>query len=199
MYQSKWGYYADFVVYPIAVLALAWAVLRSSHSQFLGVFLVSGAAGFFAWTLVEYAMHRFVFHAVPAIARMHDRHHANPSAFVGTPSWLSLAAFILGAFLPLWATAGLEIAGGAAAGLMMGFTWYITVHDLIHRRPLNRGSLLYEAKLRHARHHAAREEGNYGVTTGFWDSVLGTAIDRAPGEGSSRWARSSAPPKAPPA
>ena len=39
------------------------------------------------------------------------------------------------------------------------------------------GSLLYKAKLRHAGHHAGRY-GNFGVTTGFWDRVLGTIIAR---------------------
>jgi hypothetical protein len=133
MYQSKWGYYADFVVYPIAVLALACVVFRGPHSNFLGVFLLCCLSGLAAWTLIEYTMHRFVFHAVPTIAQMRDRHHTNPAAFVGTPSWLSLAAFLLGAFVPLWVTTGVEIASGGAAGLMMGFTWYVAVHDAVHR------------------------------------------------------------------
>ena len=177
MYQSKWGYYTDFVVYPAAVLVLTCMAFASPHSRFLTVFFLCCLSGLAAWTYVEYMMHRFVFHAVPKIAQMHDRHHANPVAFVGTPGWLSLALFISVGFFPLWATAGVEIASGVAAGLMMGFTWYIYVHDLIHRWPLKRGSLLYRAKLRHARHHAGRH-GNFGVTTGFWDRVLGTVIAR---------------------
>jgi sterol desaturase/sphingolipid hydroxylase (fatty acid hydroxylase superfamily) len=176
MYQSKWGYYADFVVYPVAVLALTCAAFRGSHSSFMGVFFLCCLSGVAAWTLTEYVMHRFVFHAVPGIAQMHDRHHANPAAFVGTPSWLSLAAFVLGVFVPLLAAAGLEIASGAAAGLMLGFTWYVAVHHCVHRWPLSRGSLLYKSKLRHACHHA-RQDGNFGVTTGIWDKVLGTAVE----------------------
>ncbi|HEV3185143.1 MAG TPA: sterol desaturase family protein [Xanthobacteraceae bacterium] len=176
MYQSKWGYYADFVVYPVTAAGLAWVVSRGAHSEFLGVFLLSCLAGFAAWTLVEYLMHRFVFHAIPGIAQMHGRHHAAPAAFIGTPIWLSLGSFGLGGFLPLWPVAGFEIAGGATAGLMLGFTWYVAVHDAIHRRTLDRDSILYRAKLRHTCHHA-RHDGNYGVTTGFWDRMLGTAID----------------------
>jgi sterol desaturase/sphingolipid hydroxylase (fatty acid hydroxylase superfamily) len=180
MYQSKWGYYADFVVYPGAVLALTYASFHNPHSSFFVVFLLACLAGLAGWTLVEYAMHRFVFHAVPGIAQMHDRHHANPNAFVGTPSWLTLPAFVLGIFVPLWTAAGLEIASGIVSGLMAGFTWYVAVHDALHRWPLDRGSLLYKAKLRHACHHATRQEGNFGVTTGFWDRVFGTAIEQSP-------------------
>ncbi len=178
MYQGRWGYYADFVVYPIAVLLLTCLALYNPHSHFLAVYFLSFLSGLTAWTLVEYMMHRFVFHAVPPIAQMHDRHHANPAAFVGMPSWLTLASFVLGVFVPLRALAGLEVASGAVAGLMIGFTGYVAVHDAIHRSPLRRGSMLYQAKLRHAHHHAGRHDGNFGVTTGFWDRVLGTAISR---------------------
>ena len=176
MYQSKWVYYADFAVYPIVAAALAGAAFRGAHSGFLGVFLLSCLAGGAAWTLFEYLMHRFIFHAVPGIAQMHGRHHADPTAFVGTPFWISLSGFALVVFVPLWAIAGREVACGGSAGVMLGFTWYITVHDAIHRRPLKRHSLLYRVMLRHTCHHG-RQEGNYGVTTEFWDRVLGTAID----------------------
>jgi sterol desaturase/sphingolipid hydroxylase (fatty acid hydroxylase superfamily) len=177
MYQTKWGYYADFAVYPIAVLVLTGLAVGSPHSRFLAVYVLCFLSGLAAWTLVEYLVHRFLFHAFPLIAQMHDRHHANPAAFVGTPSWLSLAAFVFGIFIPLRAIAELEIAAGVAAGLMIGFVWYVALHDAIHRWPLRRGSLLYKAKLRHAGHHAGRY-GNFGVTTGFWDRVLGTIIAR---------------------
>jgi sterol desaturase/sphingolipid hydroxylase (fatty acid hydroxylase superfamily) len=180
MYQTKWGYYADFAVYPIAALVLTALASGGPHSRFLAVYFLSFLSGLAAWTLVEYVMHRFVFHALPPIAQMHDRHHADPRAFVGTPSWLSLPAFVLGIFIPLRAIADLEIATGVAAGLMIGFVWYVALHDAIHRWPLRRGSLLYKAKLRHAGHHAGRH-GNFGVTTGFWDRVLGTVIAREEG------------------
>jgi sterol desaturase/sphingolipid hydroxylase (fatty acid hydroxylase superfamily) len=177
MYQTKWGYYADFVIYPIAVLVLTGLAFAGPHSPFLAIYFLCFLSGLTVWTLVEYAMHRFVFHAVPPIAQMHDRHHADPAAFVGTPSWLSLAAFVVGVFVPLRAIADLEIATGVAAGLMTGFVWYVALHDAIHRWPLRRGSFLYKAKLRHAGHHAGRY-GNFGVTTGFWDRVLGTVSAR---------------------
>jgi sterol desaturase/sphingolipid hydroxylase (fatty acid hydroxylase superfamily) len=177
MYQTKWGYYADFVVYPVAALVLTGVAFGGPHSRFLTVYVLCFLSGVAAWTLVEYLMHRFIFHALPPIAQMHDRHHADPGAFVGTPSWLSLPAFVLGILFPLRAIAGLEIATGLVAGLMIGLVWYVALHDAIHRWPLRRGSLLYISKLRHAGHHAGRH-GNFGVTTGFWDRVLGTVITR---------------------
>jgi sterol desaturase/sphingolipid hydroxylase (fatty acid hydroxylase superfamily) len=176
MYQSRWGYYADFVVFPIAALLLTCLALRSPHSHFLAVYFLSFLAGLTAWTLLEYVMHRFVFHALPLIVQMHERHHANPGALVGMPSWLTLAGFVVLVFVPLSTLAGLEVASGAVGGLMIGFTGYVAIHDAIHRTPLQRGSLLYRAKLRHVHHHAGRQDGNFGVTTGFWDRVLGTVV-----------------------
>ena len=189
MRLSKLGYYADLVVYPIIVVALTAAGCRGPHSRFFVVFSLCCLMGFAGWTLVEYAVHRFVLHRVSSAARLHDVHHANPVALVGTPSWLSLAAFALVAFVPLWASGGLEIATGVVAGLMLGYMWYMVVHHAVHRWPLDRGSLLYRAKLRHAVHHHHRErDGNFGVTTGFWDRLFATAIERAPGRSANRLA-----------
>src|SRR3954465_3912331 len=41
-----------------------WLLWRSSQVHGLGVFQIAGAgaAGFFAWTLAEYLLHRFIFH-----------------------------------------------------------------------------------------------------------------------------------------
>jgi sterol desaturase/sphingolipid hydroxylase (fatty acid hydroxylase superfamily) len=132
--------------------------------------------GVVAWTLVEYVMHRFLFHAVPYFAQLHDMHHERPTAFVGTPIWGSLAAFGVGALVPLWWLAGFETAGTVTAGLMLGYVWYAVVHDAVHRWRLDRGSLLYGAKLRHMRHHFSGQD-SFGVTTGLWDRLLGTSMD----------------------
>ena len=85
MRLSKWGYYADLVVYPVVVLALTLVSFRSPHSRFFGVFLLCSLSGMAGWTFVEYAMHRFVLHLIRAAAQMHDMHHASPAAFVGPP------------------------------------------------------------------------------------------------------------------
>jgi sterol desaturase/sphingolipid hydroxylase (fatty acid hydroxylase superfamily) len=179
MRLSKWGYYADLLLYPILVPALIVVASTNHHSRYLWVFTLAALCGFAAWTFIEYATHRFVFHAIPAAARMHDLHHASPAAFVGTPVWMTLASFLFAGFIPLWALGGAEIAYGGVSGLMIGFVWYLLVHDAVHRWQLTHGSFLYNAKLRHAfhHHHSGGQEGNFGVTTGFWDRLLGTEIE----------------------
>ncbi len=176
MRLSKVGYYADFLVYPPVVLALTTAGMWGSRSDYFLCFASSLVTGIAGWTLVEYVMHRFVFHRFEPAVEMHDMHHATPTAYVGTPTWTSLVGFAVIAFLPLWLAGGTEFACGGTAGLMLGYLAYLTVHDAVHRWRIDSTSFLYRAKLRHAAHHYGDREGNFGVTTDIWDRVFGTAL-----------------------
>ncbi|MGP0090305.1 MAG: sterol desaturase family protein [Xanthobacteraceae bacterium] len=176
MHLSKVGYYADFVIYPAIILALATAELRPLESMAQLQWLIACVVGIAGWTLAEYIIHRFVFHRIPLLARMHDMHHSSPSALIGAPLWSSLGAFGFGVFIPLWWQAGFDVASGLTTGLMLGYLWYILVHTAVHRYRLDRGSFLYRTKLRHAHHHYGTQEGNFGVTTSLWDHLFGTAI-----------------------
>ncbi len=178
MRLSKASYYADLWLYPPVIIALLVTDFRSSNSHFFA-HLAAPVSGILGWSFVEYVFHRFVLHSFPMIAKIHEMHHADPTAFVGTPTWLSLPAFGFGAFFPLLSVASLEISSGVMAGLLMGYVWYLIVHDAVHRWPSGHASVLYRAKLRHAAHHHGRQEGNFGVTTSFWDRVFGTQIVRA--------------------
>ena len=175
MQQSKVGYYADFIVVPLLILGLSVRELNAVHGPPY-LWLCSLAAGLFVWTLVEYGVHRFVLHSIEGIARLHAQHHATPGAYVGTPTWVSLLCFALGGFLPALVLFGWQVASGATIGLLVGYVWYLLIHDAVHRWRLRRGSMLYRAKMHHARHHHAKVAGNFGVTSSFWDRAFGTRI-----------------------
>lgn len=187
MRQSKYAYYADFVVYPLVVAAILGANVWRPQAHALLAWLVAFLLGMAAWTLIEYGLHRFVFHRFPIIAAIHDMHHENPRAYVGTPIWVSLATFGCG-FIALRFELGTEAASGVTAGLMTGYLWYVVLHDAVHRRQIDHTSPLYRAKLRHARHHHG-EEGNFGVITAVWDHAFGTAVAEPPAARRSRSAR----------
>ena len=71
-----------------------------------------------------------------------------------------------------------DAASGLAIGVMAGFFWYGVVHHAIHyRKPRTLATRLLLATRRHAQHHYAREPGNFGVTTSFWDHVFGTTLN----------------------
>jgi len=175
MHQTKVGYYADLFFYPIVVGGVLLYGLSgggfASHPRWWAA-LVSGAI---LWTLVEYLLHRFVYHKVAGIRELHGMHHSHPNDFIGTPIWASIVGF--SAFLwflaIVWDT---EIACGTTGGLMAGYVAYLATHDAVHRRQLGEKSWMRSHRLRHLRHHRNPLPGNFGVTTGFWDRVFGTSI-----------------------
>jgi sterol desaturase/sphingolipid hydroxylase (fatty acid hydroxylase superfamily) len=176
MVNGKIGYFADFIIYAVVLFALVAFTLRGSQSERL-TWVGAAIAGASSWTLIEYLMHRFVFHRMPLVADLHDAHHAAPRAYLGTPTWLSLP--ILGGvfFLPIWHLFTLNIAFGALSGLIGGWLWYGIVHHVIHhRRPRRLAMALKAASHRHLRHHFDHGSGNFGVTTQVWDYVFGTHL-----------------------
>ena len=180
MQLSKTGYYADFWIY--AVLIAAMATVAAVTGDWLERLKWLGActAGVAFWTLLEYLLHRFGFHGRGPFAPMHARHHVSPKAFIGTPTWLSLAILALAFFLPISALASRNVASGFTAGVMLGFLVYGTLHHTIHhRRPrVLAARLPAEMTRRHLQHHHAARGGNYGVTTQLWDCVFGTELER---------------------
>lgn len=177
MLLSKTAYYADFVIYAAVLLALG--SLAALSADWLGRFtwLCAFTAGWALWTLLEYLMHRFVLHRVPPFAAMHALHHASPRAFIGTPTWLTLAILWLLFFLPAWRSVSFNVASGLFAGTVMGFLWYgILHHVILHGRPRILASLVARCARRHQRHHCSGRRGNYGVTVSLWDLVFKTGV-----------------------
>lgn len=156
--QSRVSYYADFVLFPgQAFLLWLWA---TSFSWWLFM------AGVLFWSFAEYVLHRWVFHG--PLASLHQAHHYDPTAYVGVSSWPTLIV-TQGCF---W---GLLWAGHAdfLSGFLAGYTWYITIHVLVHTPRFSVFMKRY-----HDRHHQPFARGNYGVSHPLWDIVLGTTITK---------------------
>jgi len=158
-------HFGDFVTVPLAIVIFV-DLAGVDH-----LYLV--LLGLAAWTLLEYLMHRFVFHRFSVGRRLHQLHHDDPSNGDAERSSLStpLMAFPFG-FL-LIGTAGLQAGSAIFAGLLLGYLAFIAVHYAVHRWPIGPNSWLYSAKIRHLTHHRF-ESCNYGVTTIFWDIVFRT-------------------------
>lgn len=182
MRLSTWGYHADFVAYPLLIAALMARSLRPATPRDQACGLFAALAGLLAWTAVEYVLHRWVLHRMPGLRVLHAMHHRHPGALIGTPTWVSAPLF-----MALWAVLGwimpASVAAGAAAGLMAGYLVYVTVHDAVHHRAARVGSWLHRSKVRHALHHQPGAQRNFGVSTGFWDCVAGSAEAAPPVRG----------------
>lgn len=170
------AYRADFVLQGAVVALLASLLLwRSPHGMALAL-LASVALGGFAWTLIEYGLHRFVLHGVQPFRRWHGAHHGRPTALIGLPIPASAALFVLLVFVPAWWATNGWLATGLTLGVLIGYLAYTVVHHATHHAALGRGAWLQRRRRWHALHHRHVERAVcFGVTSGFWDHLFGSA------------------------
>jgi len=137
--------------------------------------------GWFFWTLLEYWMHRGVFHFEPEqglaarlhwiIHGVHHDHPNDPMRLVMPPSVsVPLAAVFFGLFVLVL---GIPTAHLFGAGFLAGYLAYdMTHYHLHHHKARTRlGKLLYEL---HMRHHFQDDTRGFGVSAPFWDYAFGT-------------------------
>ncbi|OSX75860.1 hypothetical protein BU14_0218s0026 [Porphyra umbilicalis] len=140
-----------------------------------------GAAGGAGWLLFEYALHRWVFHAVPTgywgnilHFLLHGHHHITPMDFdrlVFPP----VPAMLVGWPIYFGAPALLGVARGYPwlAGFLIGYLVYDMTHYWIHRSEPS-WAWLKAQKRRHTLHHFFNPRVNYGISNGVVDVLLGT-------------------------
>ena len=138
-------------------------------------------SGYLFWTLMEYWIHRAVFHFEPEgalgsrlhwiIHGVHHDHPNDPLRLVMPPSVsVPLAAAFFGLFVLVLGTPS---AYGVGAGFLAGYLFYDMLHyALHHHRPRSRvGKRLREL---HMRHHFQDDERGYGISAPWWDVVFRT-------------------------
>jgi sterol desaturase/sphingolipid hydroxylase (fatty acid hydroxylase superfamily) len=167
------------LIYLPLVLGLFLASLRmmSWQTAMLGM-----AAGYVAWTLVEYLGHRFLFHLdFPGVwgkrihYLIHGVHHVHPGDPLRLVMPILLSAPIMAvALLILRLMSGRAIDLALWGGFILGYVGYDMVHFYVHHaRPSTRlGQLL---RRRHLLHHFRDSKSSFGVSAPWWDHVFGTA------------------------
>jgi sterol desaturase/sphingolipid hydroxylase (fatty acid hydroxylase superfamily) len=177
MKMSKLGYFSEFLIFPPLVLIAALLSFRGLLPPRPLLCALAYGGGLVGWTLVEYVLHRLLFHHAPILSQIHKRHHHSPNELIGTPGWASVWIGVVAFAAPCWLLLGFDLGTAATAGLVTGYLWYVFVHYATHHWRPRRNSYLYRARLRHARHHHQSHDGNFGVTTGVWDHIFGTALE----------------------
>lgn len=177
---------------PFAIAAGVWGH-QLANQEIVGHALKWTAGiwclGLFSWTLVEYALHRFVFHAnaespIPTIlwkwsAEIHLEHHHEPSRpnRVAAPPLLSLPYYLVLTAVYSLLSAALGLGWGigliAGSGLGFGFIAYEGIHAMTHLVQVKRGPFGY-LKRYHLIHHFKNPNGSFGVSSPLWDIVFGT-------------------------
>jgi sterol desaturase/sphingolipid hydroxylase (fatty acid hydroxylase superfamily) len=173
--SSKAAYRADFVVYGLAVLGLAAALLLGAPGPAWPL-LATAAGGYLLWTVLEYGLHRFVLHGLQPFRAMHEQHHRRPRARIGTPTVVSAPMFALLVFAPAWWLVGTWFASALTLGLLVGYLAYAITHHVCHQGPAHSAWSMRHQRW-HARHHQrAATPGCFGVSHRLWDHVFGTAL-----------------------
>ncbi len=181
--HGRLAYLADFATYAIASLCLLFAlVLQTPPGHWPSAAILVAAGGLF-WTLAEYLIHRFVFHALPPFRHWHAAHHRRPRALIGTPTVLSAALFLVLILLPSLRLFSAWIACALTLGVVSGYLAYGSVHHAVHHGA-SRNAWFRRRQQEHALHHRLRQRAvHFGVTTGVWDVLLGTSLRAPPGSG----------------
>jgi sterol desaturase/sphingolipid hydroxylase (fatty acid hydroxylase superfamily) len=140
------------------------------------------AFGVLSWTLIEYGLHRFVFHysarsefGRKLLYAAHISHHDHPRAANQLFSSLVLSLPIATAyFLLAWFVTGSSHAASYLfAGLAAGYSCYEWLHfQAHHRRPRLR--LFKYLKMYHLLHHHDTPELRFGVSSPLFDMLFGT-------------------------
>jgi sterol desaturase/sphingolipid hydroxylase (fatty acid hydroxylase superfamily) len=177
MKMSKLGYFSEFLLFPPLVLIATLLAYRSLIPPQPVICALVYGGGLVGWTLIEYLLHRVLFHHAPILSQIHECHHHSPQDLIGTPAWASILIGLIAVAAPSWAVLGFGLGTAATAGLVTGYLWYVFVHYASHHWRPRRDSYLYRTRLRHARHHHLSHSGNFGVTTAMWDHVFGTALE----------------------
>ena len=144
------------------------------------------AAGWLFWTLMEYWIHRIVFHFEPEsgpgarlhwiIHGVHHDHPNDPLRLVMPPSVsVPLAAAFYGLFVLVMGSAAGNV---FAAGFLLGYLVYDMTHYYLHHfTPKSRfGKMMREL---HMRHHFQDDTRGYGISAPFWDHVFRTVPVRS--------------------
>jgi sterol desaturase/sphingolipid hydroxylase (fatty acid hydroxylase superfamily) len=184
--------FRSFWIFPLVAIVLlvisSGAEPRSRRLDLLWLI----PAGALIWTLLEYGLHRFIFHLqIPAqnprlrefVEALHLDHHASPrdpgKVLVRPTYGLLVSTVLYGLVYGL--SGSLFSASGIMAGIWGGFLYYEAVHYRVHFS-LSAAGLIARQRRSHFHHHFTDSNRCFGVTSPVWDYVFGTSL-RKPGRG----------------
>ncbi|MCH6198400.1 sterol desaturase family protein [Aquiflexum sp. LQ15W] len=162
----------------ISVVCLYFAATTTSISFSIGILVM--LAGIFAFTFVEYMMHKHFFHMEPDTPikdklqySVHGVHHDYPR----DKDRLAMPPFVSAAYVLIFYAVFTLIMGDYALyflpGFLFGYAAYLGVHYVVHayQPPKNFLKVLW---VNHAVHHYKDPDVAFGVSSPLWDYILGT-------------------------
>ena len=185
-------YFSLEQTYPLAPFATFGPVLLSElffgiayRESLSDLSLVAAAfyflVGIILWTLIEYILHRFFFHATSDNhimkqfnSGLHLLHHNDPASprFIAAPMALGIPVYALFMTGCLLVTQNLVLTTFLGAGITVGYLLYEWVHYAAHVLKATNPISKYWKKY-HLVHHFKHPDRFFGVTSPIWDIVVG--------------------------
>lgn len=169
-------------LYSVVGIFWLWLYVNVFHGTILnmiGLFFL----GFFAWTLGEYVLHRFVYHKIKDASYdtgmqyvFHGIHHQYPSdedrIILPPVPGLAIASLFLGFYYLIMGAAAFSF----GTGFLIGYLVYISIHWMVHSKPAPaRFNFWWN---HHNVHHYQQHDRAFGVSTPIWDYVFGTMPEK---------------------
>ncbi|KAL5577779.1 hypothetical protein UlMin_019478 [Ulmus minor] len=161
---------------------VCWCVLVSFQTGLTpSQIALTVVCGIFIWTLLEYSLHRFLFHMKTTsywgntihylLHGCHHKHLTDGLRLVFPP----VATAIL--CVPFWALIRLLSTKSTAPALfgggLLGYVMYDVTHYYLHHGKPSKG-LTKSLKRYHLSHHFRVQNVGFGITSSLWDRVFGT-------------------------
>ncbi|KAI8141359.1 hypothetical protein BJV82DRAFT_645327 [Fennellomyces sp. T-0311] len=181
--HTPW-YVVPIVWLPFVTYQL-WCSLNTLNASPLNT-LEAFAGGVFFWSLLEYLLHRFVFHldewlpdhpiALLFHFTLHGIHHHMPMDRLRLVMPPALTVIIGGPVIQLvHSLFKTTTAHAVVAGAFFGYVSYDLIHYYLHHAQVIRIHFR-EMKRYHLAHHYKNYDGGYGITSKIWDYVFNTPL-----------------------
>jgi sterol desaturase/sphingolipid hydroxylase (fatty acid hydroxylase superfamily) len=176
-----WKQFTPFYFYTTICLFLGIvsATGKGLSKTYVAILLI---LGFLSWGIVEYVMHRFIFH-LDARSRLelnlmnaaHRSHHENPRATDQLFASMKVSVPVAASYwLVAWAALGTwRAASYLFMGLIAGYFCYEWLHFQAHHWT-PRLSVFRYLKKYHLLHHYRTPSFRFGVTSPLFDLLFGT-------------------------
>jgi 4-hydroxysphinganine ceramide fatty acyl 2-hydroxylase len=180
--------FRSFLIFPVIAFVLLWVSMDAEPSRRPSELLWILPIGILTWTLLEYCLHRFIFHIqVPLrdprlreiVNASHLAHHASPrdrGKVLVRPGYGLVVSSILYGLIYLL-TRSVFLTSGLVAGVWAGFLYYEAVHYRVHFS-LSGSGFIARQRRTHFYHHFTNNKRCFGVTSPLWDYVFGTTLPR---------------------
>jgi sterol desaturase/sphingolipid hydroxylase (fatty acid hydroxylase superfamily) len=178
--------FRSFWIFPLLAVVLLYVSRGIEPQSQPRALLWMVPLGALMWSLLEYGLHRFVFHIrfklrSPKLQEIvnasHLSHHAAPrdpgKLLVRTPYGLAVSGLL---FVLLYMASGsLYSVAGMLTGIWAGFLYYESVHYRVHLTHSASGLIAWQRRA-HFYHHFTNSERCFGVTSRLWDHVFRTQL-----------------------